>query len=232
MVPTTPDIDDDFSAFDEGAKTVAPGKGRRPKTPPEGAKKVELDLVDAPFLEQRHFVAAEPAPPRTKRPISTDHRPTEQTETDDPEQAEERAAPKKLPLLHLASALAAALVLITIAIFLFLPSSRQSTLPPGEIPHLVALEPFFIEQQGTDGLRFLQCRFTLPAGAAELEHEIRTKQLLIRDALYQYLTSREPAFLTREEETVTLKGDLLTVINQFLTSGRLQDILINEYVIR
>jgi flagellar protein FliL len=120
----------------------------------------------------------------------------------------------------------------TAVIYLLLPAAAPEPPISRDIPHLVSFEPFYIEQQGADGLRFLQCRFAFPAGSAEVERELLTNRLLIRDGLFFYLTRREPAFLTQEEETVSLKRDLLTVINQYLTTGQLDEVLIDEYVIR
>jgi flagellar protein FliL len=221
-----PDLDNDFSAFDEGGGKVVLDQGPPPNVP-KSARKVELDLDDAPFLEQENIPLAETAPSGEKQPQDeSEHGP----ETPIPPEAESDA--KRPRLLLFAASIVAVLLMATAAVYLLLPAS-QGMLPSQEIPHLISLEPFYIEQQSAaDGMRFLQCRFALPAGNAEVEHEILTKRLLIRDGLFFYLMRREPAFLTQAEEAVTLKKDLLTVVNQFLTSGQLDDILINEYVVR
>jgi flagellar protein FliL len=228
MLSVLPDLDNDLSAFDEEPDKVALDRGKLPEEVPKSARKVELDLDDAPFLDFDQTGAVEPASGDKKKPSDRKEASQEQ------EQAlpETEVISKRPSLALLASAVVAVLLMATAVIYLLLPAAAPEPPISRDIPHLVSFEPFYIEQQGADGLRFLQCRFAFPAGSAEVERELLTNRLLIRDGLFFYLTRREPAFLTQEEETVSLKRDLLTVINQYLTTGRLDEVLIDEYVIR
>jgi flagellar protein FliL len=228
MLFVLPDLDNDLSAFDEEPDKVALDRGGLPEEVPKSARKVELDLDDAPFLEFGQTGADEPSSGDEKKPSDGKGASQEQ------EQAlpETEATSIRPRLVLLASAAVAVLLIFTATIYLLLPASAPETPFSRDFPHLVSFEPFYIEQQGADGLRFLQCRFAFPAGSAEVERELLTNRLLIRDGLFFYLTRREPAFLTQEEETVSLKRDLLTVINQYLTTGQLDEVLIDEYVIR
>jgi flagellar protein FliL len=216
-----PDLDNHLSAFDEESDKAALDRGAPSSKLPDGARKVELDLDDAPFLDNDYTPPTEQAPGDEARKAFA-HPDQEQPEV-------VRRRPRLF--LVLGAATAATLAAITVAVVLLLPWHEDEVTIP-EPSYLVSLEPFYIEQQASDGLRFLQCRFTLPAGNAALESEIRAKQLLLRDALFFALSRREPTFLNQPEEATLLKRDLLTVINQLLTTGQLGDMHIAEYVIR
>ena len=221
-----PDLDNDFAPFDEAADKVTLDKGGAPQKLPKSARKVELDLDDAPFLEPEKTPLAAPPTRRRETPDSDEAPPGDQEQTED--------KPRKRPrLLVVVPTVVAVLLAFTIVIYFYLDPREPEVPPPSRnYPHLVAFDPFYVEQHSADGLRFLQCRFAFPAGSEDLEHELLAKRLVIRDGLFFYLSRREPTFLNQEEESAALKRDLLTVVNQFLTSGQLDDVLIDEYVIR
>jgi flagellar protein FliL len=215
-----PDLDNHLSAFDEESDKAVLDRGAPSSKLPDGARKVELDLDDAPFLDNDYVQQPEQSTPGEARSPGAP-----------PGQKQQEVVRSRPRLLILGAATAAVLVAITAAVLLLLPGhDEQATMP--EPSFLISLEPFYIEQKTANGLRFLQCRFTLPAGNAALEGEIRAKQLLLRDALFFTLSRREPTFLNQPEDATLLKKDLLTVINQLLTTGQLGDMHIAEYVIR
>ena len=52
----------------------------------------------------------------------------------------------------------------------------------------------------------------------------------MRDALYFYLSSKSDEFLLNPANTATIKKDLSGVLNDYLTQGRIDDILFESYL--
>lgn len=217
---------------------------------PSGEKalqKVELDLDDAPFLDD------EPEPEAKDEPEP------EATEAAPP--VEEEAPRKKAPgallvqrlrankkQLALAGGGAVILALVAFAVNMFLFSApeeqpppptetvtvRPQTSPPAETPrHIMQFEPFWVELKDTEGaIRFLNCRFSVPTENATLFAEMNIKVLILRDALFYYLRNQPILSLSDEFRVQAFKADLMTVINEHLGSGKISEILIQDYIIR
>lgn len=212
--------------------------------PAKTDKKVELDLDDAPFLEDE----PEPQPAREPEKPARPH--------------EEAAAPAARPRLpqrllankrKLAVAGGGALLLIIAAIyanvFLFsgepkapLPPQPEpeqvaiapKPLPPAETPHfIIQFEPFWVELKDTEGaIRFLMFRFSVPTNSEILFAEMNVKMLILRDALFYYLRNQPIISLSDEARAMTFKEELITVINEHLGSGKVSEILIQDYLIQ
>lgn len=196
--------------------------------------KVELDLDDAPFLEEEEEEIFEEAE-------------QEQESVQDPEQAVQKKAALK-PWLNRKIMLAAlALFLILLAVFLFFllrdkktpPEEKEiaDTMPEYvemEVPfeEIIHLNAFMVELQDQDSIQFLQARFSLPAKNEELAVEIKNKKMPIRDGIYYYLRNQESVFLRHRDNTDKIRKDLLAVINQHLSTGNIDDILLEEYVVK
>lgn len=202
-------------------------------------EKVELDLDDAPFLRAE----AEPAPPPKAE---------KQLKLDAPEEKPQKKglgallANKKLLI-----ALAAALLLLiggggTWWFVLRKPAEKPaepqkivvpSEPKPAEAPKpatpVISLEPFWVEQRDAEGnIRFLVCKFAAPATDPKLIAEVQGKKVVIRDAVYYYLKNKSLVFLTDGANADTLKKDLLTIINGYLSLGKLEDLLIENYLVK
>lgn len=200
---------------------------------PKESQKVELDLEDAPFLE-------------------------EEDEDEDEEEVEEAAPPLEEPekdakpwFRNLKIVLPGAGLLLVLLFFLgffFWPSAEPPPEPepemaqemhapeveeePEEQEFLVAMEPFWVEQQAEDGtIRFLVCKFTCVTTSEKLSYEITQKTTVLRDAIFYYLKNKDLTFLSDQENVETLKADVLSVINQYLTL-RLESLLIEQYLVK
>ncbi|MFW5730653.1 MAG: flagellar basal body-associated FliL family protein [Desulfonatronovibrionaceae bacterium] len=195
--------------------------------------KVELDLDDAPFLEEEEEEIFEETQQREPGQKSL-------------EAAEEAQVTK--PWLNRKIILAALiLVLILLAAVLFfllrdkedppeekevadqMPEYVEMEVPFEEIIHLDA---FMVELQDQDSIQFLQARFSLPAKSEEIAREIKDKKMIIRDGIYYYLRNQESVFLRHRDNTDKIRKDLLAVINQHLSTGNIDDILLEEYVVQ
>jgi flagellar FliL protein len=205
-------------------------------------EKVELDLDDAPFLEEEEEVEetqeAEPSPS-----VELDTQPEKVEQT--------KAIPfwkKKWFLILLIL-----IILVAGAIYYFIfrpqvtsskPKSQPEEVkerqisppepppppPPEEI--IIPFEPFWVELKFKNQTKFLYCKFQFSTTNDKLTWEIKRKQIILRDAIYYYLRNKDFMFLNNEKNGKRLKKDILTVVNQYLNNGQLENILIEEYVLK
>ena len=211
-----------------------------PARPAKTAEKVELDLDDAPFL-------AEDEPEPVKKPEREPARPSAPPVPAEagPSLKDKLLANKKILII----AGAGVVVLIAAMVFLFsgepepapapapAPETvevRPQQLPPAEVSQFtVQFEPFWVEIRDTEGaIRFLTCRFTLPTENPVLFAEMTGKRLILRDALFYYLRNQPIISLSDGARVQEFKGELMTVLNEHLGSGKVNEILIEEYLIQ
>ena len=205
-----------------------------------GTQKVELDLEDAPFLEEEEEVKPEPIKPAA--PVSLDAG-----------QEKKPGLGKKQKLIILA---AAALVLliaagITVKVLFFkgkpAPAPQQTELAAPATPEHdnataiepvkpdihVRLEPFWVEQKaGAEEVRFLIVRLQLGTKDPAVAKELDMKLMPARNAIFYYLKNKDVHFLTDEENTEKLRTELLLVINQYVTDGKFDTLMFEEYVVK
>ncbi len=208
----------------------------------QATAKVQLDIDDAEFLldpaeeAPKEVVAQEEeAPP----PAKTEEAPIE------PEQA-----PKPVPrLLKISVAIFILVSLCALVWYMYfrpvedhtkvpvpptsivVPSPEEETLTEtGEL--LVPLLPFFIERRQGGNTRFLKVAFVLVAADADMQRDIFERTTILRDAIYYYLRNQDPDFVLNSKNIATIKSVLTDVVNGQLSTGKLEDFLIVEYVIR
>jgi len=225
--------------------TEAEGKAKLDDTElsddlPKALQKVDLDLDDAPFLEEDKTEDAAPE----AAPESTGASP-----------APEKTPPvSKKKLLLLVGALVLLLAGGTATYFLL---RKPAAPPPAEVtpepapqpvpeptpppppppkpkPEIVIpMEPFLVEMTDPKGLtRFLSVRFTAVTQDPTVEMEFRRNIIVLRDAVYYYLKNKSMAFLTDKNNTDVLKKDVLSVINQFMGARPLDNLLIEDYLVK
>lgn len=201
--------------------------------PPAPVKKVELDLDDAPFLQADE-----------KSPVVSTH----EAALPDPAQEEaDKAKSKRRRLLILAAAGAGVLIIAAAAVWwLFFrepPPAGPEPLKPEVVvvPKAAAPEqpsevlrefaPFIVPVKEADGKTgFLVCKFTAITKDANLNREIDAQRVALRDAIYYYLRGKDAAFLQNARNAEAIKKDLLSVFNDYLTQGKLEDILFESYL--
>lgn len=199
-----------------------------------GAQKVELDLEDAPFLEEEEE-EVQPAPLSLDEPS-----PTLESEA----KPSPFANKKKLLLI-----VAAVLLLVGAAVavkFLFFsgkaahaPAPQKShaaanaTAAPPVPPELqVHLDPFWVEQKQGEEIRFLIVRILLTTTNPGAVTEYQQKLLPIRNAIFYYLKNKDVQFLSDEQNAERLKSELLLVINQYVADGKFDHLMFEEYVVK
>jgi len=209
---------------------------------PKASQKVELDLEDAPFLDEEDEEEAPPPPPSgPAEAVSLEAAP-----------AKKRELPAWLKDKRILAGMAAVLLLVIgLALYLLIkPKAPVETAPPPEAavqkpqeqapapePEpadiTVQVEPFTVELKDAKGeLRFLFCKFSLVTKDPQVGFEIKQKMTILRDAVYYYLKNKNLTFLADTSNAEALKLDLLSVINQFMSSGQLETILIEQYLVK
>ena len=211
---------------------------------PKALQKVDLDLDDAPFLEDEPEEA--PASPEESGPSET---------AVGDAAAAKPSGKKRLILLGL-------LVLLLLgggaaAYFLFLkkpapkapveehvpheepaPPPQMPPPPPPEPPApqpeiVLTMDPFLIELTDQKGRsRFLTIRFSAATRDHAVDLEFKRNYIVVRDAVYYYLKNKSLEFLTDKNNADALKKDVLSVINQFIGAQPLDNLLIEDYLVK
>jgi flagellar FliL protein len=209
---------------------------------PREQQKVELDLEDAPFLDEDE----------------------EEEEEEQPE--EEPAAPVALEpppgdglpwfrrrKIVIPAGIGLILLLVLLAWLALRPGSEPAPAPEpeptasgAEVPppppapepaepeeFMVTLAPFWVEHRDAQGtVRFLICQFTAVASSEKLSFEIAQKTTVLRDAVYYYLKNKDLTYLSDKTNVEALKADILSVMNQYLSVDRLDTILVDQYLVK
>ena len=203
---------------------------------PKALQKVDLDLDDAPFLEEE---PEETAPAAAEEPGPTIAPAAE---------APGKSKRKLLVIVGLA------LVLVVGGALFFLlkkPVAPPVEAPPVEAPPplvplepppeppkprqeiVMGMEPFLIELTDAEGrTRFLTIRFTAVTTDPAVELEFKRNRIVVRDAVYYYLKNKSLAFLTDKNNADMLKKDVLSVINQFVGAQPLDNLLIEDLLVK
>ncbi|WP_456324423.1 flagellar basal body-associated FliL family protein [Desulfonauticus submarinus] len=196
-------------------------------------KKVELDLDDAPFLEQEE--PEEEEKEKTAPPSSQEEKNLEQ----------DTPPPKKKKWI-LIGIIALLLILIGGGYFLFFnktapppppapvkpPPKKTKNSPPPPEEKIIPLKQFLVELKNKKKQPlFLEIKLSFATTNGRLEWEIKRKRIVLRDAIYYYLTNKEYNFLANTKNIPKLKQDILNVVNQYLNNGQLKKVLIEHYVI-
>ena len=201
--------------------------------PPAPIKKVELDLDDAPFLQ-----AEEKAP---DLPTTVDAVP------DAPDDGEKQRRKKKLMLIGAIAA--AVLIVAAAAVWWFFFRVPPPAPPAGPEPEVIVVPkapapagpsdivrefaPFIVPIKEADGKTgFLVCKFSAITTDPGLTTEIDRQRTALRDAIYFYLRSKDSGFLLDAHNATQIKKELLSVFNDYLSQGKLEDILFESYLNR
>jgi flagellar FliL protein len=112
--------------------------------------------------------------------------------------------------------------------------SAPPPLPAAPVPkHQISWDPFWIEQKDSEGVvRFLICQFTIPTDSPQLYAEIQVKKVVLRDAVFYYLRNKSFSPASGTGKIDVLKTDLITVINEHVATGKIEDLFIENYLVK
>lgn len=206
--------------------------------------KVELDLEGAPFLtEEEH--------PEDKKKKDADSQLLVIKDTSDEKKVWSDAHPVLAKILN--PKVSIPLLIIIIAAFSYLFFVRKDA-PPAPPPiaekdqttvpesvaqsektqeYAVSFEPFWVEQTDAEGnIRFLIFKFSASSKDEKVRWEANNKILLLRDAVFYYLRHKNLTFLSDKENVTIMKQDLLGILNGHLSTGMMDTLHIESYLVK
>ncbi|BCS87406.1 flagellar basal body-associated FliL family protein [Pseudodesulfovibrio sediminis] len=204
----------------------------------KATQKVDLDLDDAPFLEDEDE-EEEIAEVEEETPLLTEK--------------EEDSKPGLASLfknkLFLGS-LGIIVLLLFVIVFLIFdepepppppPIPVEETVAEEEAPPLVEetpeiiirLDPFLIEKKDKQGkIRFLEVRVLVSTEDDGLSRQFKQETYTVRNALFYYLKNKDLQFLSDKENSEKLKKELLGIINQYMGFGQFDTLMFEQYLVR
>ena len=203
---------------------------------PKEEKKVELDLDDAPFLEEEE----EEEPEEVVEKVEEEKEVEKETE-------EEKEEPTKKKKKIILIAIIALVGLLCVALIFFFigrgqKKEKKKELPPKSVAvkekpppnpktFQLALRPFWIDYKIDNGHRYLHLSLLVEYTDGRLSWEFRRKGIVIRDAIYYYLKNKDFSFFLDKRNLSVLKKEIMTIIDQYLVYGKIKRIYLQNYLI-
>ena len=205
----------------------------------KATQKVDLDLDDAPFLEDED-----------------EEEEIEEVEAETPFLTEGDSKPKQglaalLKNKFVIMGLGVILLLLVVIVILLMrdpeapppppPPPVEETIPEPppepEVPEtpqiIIKLDPFLIEQKDESGaIRFLEVSILLSTEDEGLARQFKQETFAVRNALYYYLKNKDLQFLSDKENSEKLKKELLVIINQYMGFGQFDTLMFEQYLVR
>ncbi len=110
--------------------------------------------------------------------------------------------------------------------------NRRNT--PTEAGVTISLESFVVNLMDPAGNRYLKLALAVdvPEDNSDLQGEIEQRIPMIRDIVISTLSAKTYEEISTSQGKVFLKQELVRRINSILTSGRLNDVYITEFVVQ
>jgi len=205
----------------------------------KATQKVDLDLDDAPFLEDEDDEEDEIAEVEEETPLME-----EEEEEEKPGLA--ALFKNKLFLMSLG------IIVLLLVVIVFLIFDEPEPPPPPPIPAeetmteevappvveetpeiIIRLDPFLIEQKDEKGeIRFLEIRVLVSTEDEGLSRQFKQETYAVRNALFYYLKNKDLQFLSDKENSDKLKKELLGIINQYMGFGQFETLMFEQYLVR
>ena len=238
---------------------LVPDQDGPPSAPPSSDFNVELDLDDAPFLDEPEPEPEAPPPPEEKPdPVAM---PPKEARPSLKERIRALLplllANKKRLLLAGGSLVVILVVAVVVNLFLFgdpkpvaeektsapeqpapqaeptrivVPSTPTEEGAPPPPAFIVEWEPFWVPLKNSEGeIRFLVFQFSIPTDDPTLNAELHARTVILRDAVYYFLKNKEFTPLLDKESTDTLREDIVSVINEHVVTGKVTTLLFSNY---
>lgn len=214
---------------------------------PQAGVKVELDIDDAPFLEEEEAPEEKPADEAAPDPLPAP--PPEPKKAEAPGRLAAFFANKKR--LYIIAGGLVLLLVTPLLLMVVLSGKKEPEAPPPVEPQritapaappredapagpafLYRADGFFVPLKGGEGEpRFLRCDFAVPTDNPQLFAELSAKNIAVRDSIYYYLSNKPLSFLTDQKSRQTLRLDLISVVNEHVSAEKIQDLYIENYLI-
>ncbi len=204
-------------------------------------QKVELDLDDAPFLEWDEDEEEEESAEEKKEVAESG-----EEEAEDKERKESLLVRIKRRWWMFAAAAALLMVSAVVAIlFVTLQEEEQKKLPQvveqeqskesgknkSEQGEQVSLQPFWVEYDAENDYQYFHLGIDLNVNGSKPAWELEKKGPVIRDALYYFLKNKDIEELSDKNSIKDLKKEILTIVNNNLSNGKANQVLIQKYLV-
>lgn len=206
-------------------------------------QKVQLDIEDAPFLLDSEEEAV-PLKDTEEKVQSSENRILSKNQDQSEIHRQRKLSKQKI----LAVTLSIILIIFIIIWFLFFQSAQpleEPTLPEptvvivpspeqitGPQEYKITFEPFTVAQFSGNIIKFLEATFVGISKDEKVIKESKSKELVLRDAIYYYLSNKTHGYLIDPKNTLVIKQDLLDIVNGYLVSGKMEDILLENYIVK
>lgn len=240
MVLLVPDDDTEDVAGDATDELSDGGQPKAQLDDSEASRatqKVDLDLDDAPFLEDEE---------------DEEEIPFEEEETPLFEESDADSGFDFKALLRnklFLGALGVIVLLLVVVVILLLREPEAPPPPPPieestqeekapeaveESPEiLIRLDPFLIEQRDKENkIRFLEVRVVVSTEDDGLARQFKQETYAVRNALFYYLKNKDLQFLSDKDNSDKLKSELLAIINQYMGFGQFDTLFFEQYLVR
>lgn len=206
-------------------------------------QKVQLDIEDAPFLLDTE---EEAIPLKETEDISQSLTHTLPNEQDQDNILRRKKLRKQKIVVIILSIF---IIVVLISWFLFsqdvpqleeepilpettvviVPSEKKVT---GPQEYKITFEPFTVAQPSGNSVKFLEATFVGISKDEKVIKESKSKELVLRDAIYYYLSNKTHGHLIDPKNALVIKQDLLDIVNGYLISGKMEDILLENYIVK
>lgn len=237
-----------------GLQNVALDDAQNEGDIPKGLQKVELDLDDALFLE---FEEEEPKQEQPPPPAPEPPAPRPQEDADKREQRfwhDKRVVVGGggLFLFILAGVGYLLLTMLTgpekkpadpianVPVTVPAPSESEKTqqsLTSGadstQLPvYNINLDPFHIEFNQNNRVRFLMCRVYLTDMTRSTQHELMGRETEVREIIYSYFKTLDFSVVEHGPRSKALTQGLQAAINEHVHNGSIGGVVLDEFVVR
>ena len=108
----------------------------------------------------------------------------------------------------------------------------QKATDPVMIGPIMALDTFIVNLADAGGKRFLRVTIDLELSNPEMQDEMKTRLPQVRDAILMILPTKHFDDISSTEGKMTLRDELLASLNEFLTTGQINNIYFKEFVVQ
>lgn len=99
-------------------------------------------------------------------------------------------------------------------------------------PTFAIPDPFIVNLMGQNGRRYVKAQIALELSSPELQKEVTTKLLLIKDTIIRVMSSKTFEEISTPKGREKLKEEMLQEINTYMVDGYIKSILFSEFIIQ
>ncbi|MGC8594355.1 MAG: flagellar basal body-associated FliL family protein [Candidatus Kryptoniota bacterium] len=112
------------------------------------------------------------------------------------------------------------------------PQSYGNRTGDPDFDHVYVVKDLIVNPAGTNGLRFLLTTIGLEATSEQTVKELEKRDVQVRDAIIQILTSKTLIDLDNPSSRDSLKIEIAGNINRDLVTGRITNVYFSKFIIQ